>query len=249
MNLEKCFKCLERKLRAKLIYPLIDEIQKNYWEKIKKYIDSDNIKSTNELLNIFKNKRVAIIWNSPIIENSWYWEKIDDFDIVIRFNRWILDNKLNSRDTWLRTDIWCTWALDTLTSSEVRKQIMRTTKKIDMIVPFPFEKSEYKDNALNLYFLEKALLYPYKDLNKFYLDFDLFYKVSQSIVWEPTSGFSIIHYILEHTEALEIWLFWFSFSDENRICWKSYATQHNFSKESEIINDLIQKNQSRIKLY
>lgn len=81
------------------------------WIVKKILVDKDKVNYLTELLKSFEWKSVAIVWNSPILNNNNYWKSIDNYDIIIRFNKWILENFLVKADTWLKTTLYSTWPL------------------------------------------------------------------------------------------------------------------------------------------
>jgi hypothetical protein len=111
-------------------------------------------------------------------------------------------------------------------------------KKIKIIVPFPFEETKFKGWKINIATLE--LLSFYKKHYKYYLDIDSFNCMLDKIWWWkfPTTGFTLINYILENTNFSKINLYWFTFSNDNRINWKIDVPFHDFNKEEEIITNL-----------
>ena len=233
-------KKLEWKFRKECIHPIINSIQNIIWDNIKKFIDSGSINNILELNDFFDSKRVAIVWNSPILNDSWFWEEIDNYDIVIRFNKWIINTDLNSENTWIKTDFWSTGSLDTITSNRVKKEINKIKKQIKVLVPYPYDKIYSMNRGLNIAILE--LTNTYKWVNKFYMDWDFYKKICNDVNAEASSWYSLVRYISECTPAKEVGLYWFSFSTDNRISWESYATLHNFEKEEEIIMSLVDNN-------
>lgn len=236
----EALRSIERKFRSRCINPLICGLQDFLGNYIRWIIDHAEIHKVDELNELFKWKRVAIVWNSPVLENSWLWEDIDNYDVVIRFNRWILDANLDKDNTWLKTTFWSTWALDTLLSFNVKRQIQSVKDKILMLIPIPYEENDFKAVNFNIALLE--LLKPYKSQDKFYMDLGV-YEAACMQVWAlPTSWYLVIKYVLEKTVASEIWLFWFSFSSHNRIVWETYAPKHDFKTEEKIVRQLVNDN-------
>lgn len=230
---------IEWQIRSNVIHPIVWKMQEIFWNYFRLLIDDDNIKTLKDLSQSFNEKKVAIVWNSPQLEESWQWKKIDSYDIVIRFNKWILNNKLDSINTWLKCDFWSTWMLDTLTSINVSNQIKRTKWKLNMLIPFPYDVSNWRSVWFNIAMIE--LFSPYKQHPKYYLPLDFYNNLYESLESEPSSWFTLIKYIAEETSCSEIWLFWFWFSDNNRITWSTYAKQHNFKKEKILVNWFIEK--------
>lgn len=237
---------LNRKLRSKIINPTVWKLQNYFWNFVRYLIGSNEIKSLDQLSELFNWKSIAIVWNSPCLETSWLWSKIDNYDIVVRFNRWILTSELDSENTWVKTDIWSTWMLDTLVSLNVINQISRTTFNINMLIPFPYEKNNYKGTAFNIAILEK--LSPYRAHNKFYMSPSFYDDIYEEVWSEPSSWFILIKYISEKMMPSKIWIFWFTFSSNNRITWETYSDQHDFWKEEGIIKRLSAFNE-KIRIY
>ena len=42
--------------------------------------------NNNDIFNIFKDKKIAIIGNSPSLKDSKMGDQIDAYDVVVRFN-------------------------------------------------------------------------------------------------------------------------------------------------------------------
>ncbi len=225
-----------RKILAKPILKTINLILSRLNSII---LNKENTNSIEELLKCFKWKKIAIIWNSPIIENSWYWDKIDSYDIVIRLNKWILNWFLEKKDTWIKTDLWATIALDTTLSPKVITQNIKSKQKVSMIIPY--DKNDLKKLVLNILYKNP----------KSCISNVIFDEISNVLEWKtPSTWFIIIWLFLKYSECLEIWMFWFSFSDFNRINWcRSLTENHNFNLEEIIVNKLIKENSSRLKLF
>lgn len=231
------FRNIERRARAHIISPIVRNIQRNFWGLVKLFIDKKPKKSIELLNEIFLWKRIAIIWNSPILEDSWLWAQIDNYDIVIRFNRGICDTYLDEEHTWSKTDFWTCGALDSLLAKNVRKQLQVSNSRIQILVPLQYDWEQ--DKNFNMVALE--LLSPYKDLEKFYMNSDFMEQAIRQLWREPSSWFVIIKYLLTYMNPSEIGLYWFSFSSNNRISGETYSTQHNFDREQQLVMDWVEK--------
>jgi len=214
--------------KSKIIFPTINFIERNCWSSIQEKISSIKHKTIDEVIDVLSWKKISIVWNAPLIWKK-YWEQIDFADLVIRFNKWIL--KLDNDYTWLRTDYWVTWSMDTLISVPIIKEVLLNRLKISILVPFPFYNPDIDLWKINVFTLEKL----YKYLDKYYMPNDIF-KDSVEKIWNsyiPTSGFSIVNYILNKCGWVEIMLYWFTFSNNNRSNWIIDSSLHNYKKEEE----------------
>lgn len=225
---------IEWKLRAKIISPAVKTTQRHIgnlvknvivwkenpnWELYEKFI-SENI----------KNKNIALVWNSPNLKGKNKGNEIDWYDTVIRFNKWIIDS-LNEIDIWNRTTIWSTWALDVIFCKKVI-EILKNNKEIkEILIPYPYENTKYKYPWINI-----ALLHTlewFRDKIKFYIPKDIFENLAIDKCGNstPSSWLSILELILKNNPK-SVSLYWFDFSDNNRInWWRSYSKEHNFKLE------------------
>lgn len=231
------------KWRNSIARPILKYVNQTVWKiiEILEIEYDEDFNWISEILNNSKWKKVAIVWNSPIIEDSNYWKTIDSYDIVIRLNKWILNKFLNKDNTWVKTDIWATVALDTTLSPNILLQNTITKRKLDIIIPY--DTKEMKLKYLILKFLYKN--------NKLNIPKSIIKEAYNIVNWAtPSTWFMIIYLFLKYSECSDIWLFWFSFSDFNRINWcRSHTKSHNFAKEEEVVNKLLQENSDRLKLF
>jgi len=243
---KEIIKDIEWKVRSYFISPLVESAQRNFWNIVRRFLDNAPNGDIEELKSFFSWKKIAIVWNSPILEKSGFWEEIDSHDIVIRFNRGILEKSLDSKNTGRKIDFWVVWALDTLMSFAIKKQVKSVKEKVSILAPMPYSQTAIKALDFNIWILE--LTPPYDIMEKKYMELEL-YEYGYSLIWAvPSSWFLMIAYLLNHTSPQEIALYWFSFSSNNRISWETYSSQHNFSKEEEIIKWWMKKDK-RLKLF
>ena len=73
-----------------------------------------------ELKDYLKNKTIAVVGNSPCELNLSKGSEIDNHDIVIRFNNFIVNNEFK-KDYGSKTNIWC--VTPTLESLKLRNNI------------------------------------------------------------------------------------------------------------------------------
>jgi len=62
--------------------------------------------NNNEIFNIFKDKKIAIVGNSPSLKNSKKGTQIDSYDIVVRFNDSVIYTPKFKEDYGSKTDVW-----------------------------------------------------------------------------------------------------------------------------------------------
>lgn len=225
--------------RHKIGSPIARKVQRIFSHRILWVFYWNNFKNLSELKDLFSWKSIAVVWNSPILESSDYGEKIDSQDVVVRFNRWVMDNSLDSKSTWKRTDFWTTWALDVLLSPEVKKHTWNISNQVRLIVPFPHEETPEIQKGINITLLET--LSSYKKFLKYYTDKDL-YTEAYKLIWKPPSSwFLIIFFLLQLDVKTQILLFGFSFSSHNRISWEHPETVHDFKREEDIVKAWIEE--------
>lgn len=198
--------------------------------------DDINIRLIKLLNSELENKNIALIGNSPIIINWNKWKEIDWHDTVIRINEWILDLDKTKADTWIKTDIYSTYPMDTLLSKDVRLEIKRKIDKI--IVPIPY-KSKIMWST-NIFYMQNLRDFNSKEL--FFIDERLFIEMIKILKWNiPSTWFTLFYYLYNYINFKKLSLYWFSFDCHNRIYNQKMPTGniHDFSKEKEFILWLI----------
>lgn len=201
----------------------------------------NNFQEIYEVLEKVQWKKIAIIWNSPIIEKWNYWQNIDNYDVVIRINKWILEKYLDKETTGEKTDIWCTIALDTILSPKVFLQNIHSNSKKDIIIPHNVKSMRFK------YIILRSL---YKN-NTLQIPPDMIEEATHLLDGKiPSTWFMLLYLFLKYSHCKEIGLFGFSFSDFNRInnC-KSHSDTHNFEKEKEVVEKFLIENSEKLKLF
>jgi len=203
----------------------------------------------NLLINLIKNKSVAVVGNGPQQNGEKTGKEIDAHDIVIRFNDYA--NSENSIDDFgKKTDIWCNWIRFPLSLRDLKsiKCILIATD----IYTWPTLSSEnpnlWKD--LYEYILSggKVLTYSYK-IRKDILD----------NITIPTSGFSVVYWIKKlKSNFKKTDCYGFSFIEKKfnkctKNTWlhfdgKVYSTNtldHSLGKEKELLDQLWGNNITR----
>jgi len=199
----------------------------------------------------FNNKRIAIVWNSPNIVWKNFWKDIDSHDIVIRLNTWIISSKLNSEDTWEKTDLWWVSAIDAICHEEVSKELQNWKQKFnDILIWLP--ESPLKQWHYFYYFY--ILFFKLKNYELFFSELNSYKKHIQDLSeygekdYIPSTWYIFIMFLLSVSENSEIDIYGFSFSSEHRILTDSPWWSHNFEKEREIIENEI-ANRDNLKLH
>lgn len=227
---------------------LLEWIRKTLNFFSKKIVQSLDLKSHVdyiEKMNI-ENKRIAIVWNSPNLNNSNYWEEIDNHDIVFRLNSWIIKSSLSKEKTWLKTSIWWTWAISTLVHPNIWKEIdeMRwNTKEILLCrVDKPQWEQEYfyylytifhKLRWFDLYFTPSEL---YEELVKILSK----WANEKNIPSTWLIFFILLSQLTKNNNRLSV--YGFTFSNEHRIMTPTKKFKHNFEEEKRIIMKIVDEN-------
>lgn len=200
---------------------------------------------------IWSNKRIALIWNSPNLDSTNYWKDIDSHDIVIRLNTWIIPKKLNKNTTWIKTDIWWTWALNAICNPDVVRELKSNKYKFKKILLW-IPETPYDDS---MYFKYLYLIYLKLYNHDLYFTPDsLYYKLAnETSIWEersfiPSTWFTFFMTLINYLNNNELSLYWFTFDTTHRILKEEINPAHNFEKEKEITLDIIEKNEN-ITLY
>jgi len=254
-------KLLQNDIFDKIDKIKIDELRKYYRNRIVKHVanivykivkncnfpidwiikNNLNFEKNLDLIKMFEGKRIAVVWNSPSINEGDFWEDIDRHDIVIRFNRWWYSENLTEY-TWYKTNLWGIWNPKVL---EVNDSLLSET---------PILLSHPLDLMLrNLSFL--------KLINQFWLNKK--YKVNlekyvnmvkllsdDNEEFFPSVGFLTINTIVESDIFEKLSIYGFTFNTDHRIEWnnRGMVELHNFSKEKDIILAFVSGN-SKISIY
>lgn len=174
--------------------------------------------------DMLKMKRIAIVGNAFM---SWkYGEEIDSHDIIIRCNKWLFSPEMNPDITGSKTHICFAWALSVLLNSRF-KSILSRNPEITLVAPFSFLDEEV---ALN------KLIASFSHANRIsYITESVSYKCAKLVPQKsrPSTWFVATNIALQQS-PWNIDLYWFTFSDFNRIENKrSFTTQHSFGTERE----------------
>jgi hypothetical protein len=173
-----------------------------------------------------KGKRIAIVGNAHM--QKAYGEAIDSHDVVIRCNKWLFSPEMNPEITGEKTHICFAWALSVLMNKRF-KSILARNSEIVLVAPFSFSDQEVALNKLAAYL-------GYKNRVNYIADTisdrctKLVPPKSRPSTWFIASNIAL------QQSPWNVDLYWFTFSDFNRIENKrSYTTQHSFQSERDYI--------------
>ncbi len=191
--------------------------------------------------SMFAGKSIAIVWNGPNID--WKWDKIDAHDIVMRMNFWVLPNNLKQLDTWIKTDVIALWATQVIVSSKILELVQQNTAlKVLFCVHTsqPPEREISSTDAVNRFFIEQNYFAMWERI--WLIPRELSGQLNQELKSPPSTGFSALNFILQHTKFSNISIFGFDFTSNNRIVGNMKNARHNFWLEKELSYELIKWN-------
>jgi len=191
-------------------------------------------------------KTIALVWNSPILDGWWYGADIDDHDIVIRMNSWIINHTLDAENTWCKTDIWSAWSGTSMLSLEVNQSLSHISDSLKAILIMIPDKSQIiHKRTLHLYIYLKFLSYS----NVFFQSSNLFMDLVNLLEGDlvdstilPSTWLRTMNALMESWNFSEISLYGFSFNTKHRILPEYKGWVHDFDKEREIIMWVIEDN-------
>jgi len=202
----------------------------NLWNKLEK--------TRNNFLTYIENKSIAIVGNSPCEIGKHRGKDIDNHDIVIRFNNYILDND-TTIDYGKKENIWCiSPAFNTI---KFRNDLSKYNFILSIeaaLFSFSYSKLKYIKWLVD------------GDIPFFYVDgrYELRYKTNLHII---SLGLYILDLLSKHTDVInKIDTYGFSFIDAennpNRHYFKGDPVPtnqlkfHNWNKELHYYNIILQ---------
>lgn len=197
---------------------------------------------SDEFKNIFKDKKIAVIWNSPNLVGKNRGIEIDTYDIVIRLNHWGLPQNL-TQDTGYKTDIWGIWALDNILDESIKIHIH--SWEVDMVFfPRPLEICISKNMLWSIR--------EFPNVQKFFIPLIQYQKTVQELSeWKttkfPSTWFSTLYFLLYETQCTSIDVYGFSFSTDHRILPPVVFGDHDFSREAQVIQEW--EEQAKLKIH
>ena len=155
-----------------------------------KYIS--NFLVSERLMTIVKNKTIAIIGPAQYLENIEQGDKIDSYDVIIRFNSSIsIPNVMNSK-IGSRTDIW----IYNFKNSEILENL---PEKLPQLIFCPYPKETINANINNL-----------PEIPLECIENDFYQQLLMALKFEPNS-FLLILLILLRQNIKSIYVSGFSF--------------------------------------
>lgn len=204
----------------------------------------EGLSNEEMLINLFKDKSLAIVGNSPSALGQNSGQKIDNADIVVRFNDYKLSTEF-APHCGSKTDIWylAVWEKSVLEAKKYLSSIKY------LLLDFDYRHSFVSDGLLGVVSLAlreyetKIIVNDEYLKNKIKTEYNIYY---------PSSGFQAVALalILGGYQSLDI--YGFSFQDPqrniNKVCNHYYEDKivrknwHNFERESEILRNIFCKN-------
>lgn len=176
----------------------------------------------NEFKNFFNNKSIAIVGNAQSLFDQSLGVEIDSHDIVIRMNSGIIKEPKSQGN---KTTIWA--SSFPLKESEINEKF--NPKYVFWITPKLSVKPIY---SISLH--KKMFMLP------FFIWENLYQKLNQT---RPTTGLSIIYFVLEHCKTKKVDLYGFDFFETKSFYLEKIRTDtpHDFLKEKNFVFSLMKK--------
>ena len=170
----------------------------------------------------FDNKSVAIIGNAQSLFEHELGNEIDSHDIVIRMNSGMIQKSVSQGS---KTTIWAS-------SFPLKEKIVNdefNPEYIFWITPKLSVKPLY-----SISFHKKMFMLPFNVWEELFKNLD---------ETRPTTGLSIIYFLLEHCNTKNVDLYGFDFFETKSFYLEKIRTDtpHNFSKEKEYVFSLMKK--------
>ena len=197
--------------------------------------------------NLIRDRTVALIWNSPILNGASHWSEIDDHDVVIRMNGGIITSKLNTHDTWVKTDIWASWAIHAISDPQVQESLNKIRESIKAIFITIQDQPIWREWMANLYIMYKFLF----EQKAVYLPHSILLWLIWEIAANPSTGLRVFESLIKIGSFSQLTLYWFSFNSDHRIYWSdrngTTPTSHRFDREEDYILWKVNENRATIK--
>lgn len=160
------------------------------------------------MIDFFKNKKIAIVGNSPNIINKSLGNLIDSYDVVVRFNDYSLSNK---KDYGEKCNVWVRASNDYVIETLNEKNL----KEHDLIIV----RSKNKKNEKSLDF--------YRGLEYNYVIMPIEYEISLSKELKaiPSTGLLTLYFMKSNNIKYDA--FAFSFFSKNDLI--NYKTHHYYN--------------------
>ncbi|QKF67965.1 glycosyltransferase, family 29 [Arcobacter venerupis] len=170
----------------------------------------------------FNNKSIAIIGNAQSLFDQELGIEIDSHDIVIRMNSGMIKEPKSQGN---KTTIWA--SSFPLKESEVNEKF--NPKYVFWITPKLSVKPIY-----SIYLHKKMFMLPFSIWEELYQELNQI---------RPTTGLSIIYFILEHCNAQKVDLYGFDFFETKSFYLEKIRTDtpHDFLKEKNFVSSLMKK--------
>ena len=170
----------------------------------------------------FNDKSVAIIGNAQSLFDHELGNEIDSHDIVIRMNSGMIQKSISQGS---KTTIWAS-------SFPLKENVVNNEfnpKYIFWITPKLSVKPLY-----SISFHKKMFMLPFNIWEELFKNLD---------ETRPTTGLSIIYFLLEHCNPKNVDLYGFDFFETKSFYLEKIRTDtpHNFSKEKEYVFSLMKK--------
>ena len=173
----------------------------------------------------FNDKSVAIIGNAQSLFDYELGNEIDSHDIVIRMNSGMIQKSISQGS---KTTIWAS-------SFPLKENVVNNEfnpKYIFWITPKLSVKPLY-----SISFHKKMFMLPFNVWEELFKNLD---------ETRPTTGLSIIYFLLEHCNPKNVDLYGFDFFETKSFYLEKIRTDtpHNFSKEKEYVLSLMKKHKN-----
>jgi len=194
----------------------------------KNHVNNLKVLSKNEISKL--GSKIIVIGNSPDIMKHKKGKLIDNFDIVVRFNEF----KYIPEYTGKKTTIWVTYYATDKKIDCKYKIFLYNCNKFNYDIKTNTKKMLGCFNILGIY-----------DNNSIVrkIPNDVYYYKNKYIL--PTSGLSLILYLLKFNKIIHIHGFSFDtthyYNDYEQYLTNKTITPHDYDAEKEIINNLIKK--------
>lgn len=184
-----------------------------------------------DFLELFRNKRVAVVGNGSNIE--WRGSDIDSHDVVIRFNFWVLPEYLNSQNTGTKTTVASLWAMQVIASKDILDAVNAAIEGILFNV-WTSGDSSRPSFVLNRFFIRNR--YGKSQWKLALIPYELWSKLETSLDWSPPStGYSTLMILLMYAEFQSLSIYGFEFTANNRIVGNMWQVSHAFNREQQNI--------------